>query len=126
LGDQLEYQNNLAQLQAGVATQSLNDATLLGQQQLNENYNLAETNQQAYDSELPFVLQHAGQQQNSALDANDQTNIFETFLSGGNPGVAAAGVQSSAATAVAGDAQTASIANTITKTAGTVITGLFA
>jgi len=121
-----EYQNNIANLQAGIASQSLNDSTLLGSEQLNDEYQLASTENSQYDNEVQYIEQHAGTPQNSALDANDQTGLFATILSHGNPSVAQSSVQSSAASAVAGDTETASNIASVTKLGSSIITGLFA
>jgi hypothetical protein len=121
LADTLEYQNNVANLQHDIASQGLQDSTVLGQQELNENYNL----QTQYNQQVQYVLANAGSKQNSALDATDQTSIFQTVLSHGNPNVAVAGVNSSAAAAVAGDTQLATTATAIAGGASSILTGLF-
>ena len=96
------YQLGVAQLQAGVATAGLTDAT-----------NLATNQQNITASTLPYILDHAGDQKNSALDATDQTGIFQTILSGGNSTVAATGTAVSGGAANSGNAATASATKSI-------------
>jgi hypothetical protein len=85
---------------------------------------LASQQQAAYDTEIPYIVQNAGDQKNSALDATDQTSIFQTILSGGNAGVAAAGTAASSTANVAGEAQTGSILGQISKLGTAIGAGL--
>jgi hypothetical protein len=85
---------------------------------------LASQQQAAYDTEIPYIVQNAGDQKNSALDATDQTSIFQTILSGGNAGVAAAGTAASSTANVAGEAQAGSILGQISKLGTAIGAGL--
>jgi hypothetical protein len=96
----------VADLQAGIEGQSINAATGLAYQQLTDE-----------ESNINSIIPLAGQQKNSGLDATDQTGIFQTILSNGNAGVAAAGTQGSSANAITGS-------NNSTKTTGTLIGGI--
>jgi hypothetical protein len=114
-----------AQIQAGVSDLAIGDATTIAGQQTQDAYNLDLTNDEAYDAEIPYITQNAGDQKNSLIDATDQTGIFQTILSQGNPGVASVGTSASSSadksantTAVA---QTASIASGLTS----ITNGLF-
>ena len=109
------------QINAGVLEQANNNATAsaisqqgytygttvanltagLGSQALNESYNLQIQNQTAYNSQIPYIVANAGDQKNSALDATDQTSLFQTILSQGNAGVASIGSAGSSSTATA-------------------------
>jgi hypothetical protein len=109
-----------AQIQAGVADLGLGDALTLAQQQESDQYNLTSQNETAYDAEIPYVVQHAGQKQNSIIDATDQTSLFQTVLAQGNPTVATAGT--SATSTVARGSQAASTATNTSIASG--ISGL--
>lgn len=113
-----------AQIQAGVTDLGIGDALTLAQQQENDAYNLTSQNDVAFDAEIPYIVQNAGDQKNSIIDATDQTSLFQTVLSQGNPAVAAAGTGASAGVGTAGvaanAATTSSIANALTK----ITTGL--
>ena len=85
-----------AQIAAGVTDLGLGDALTLAQQQENDAYNLTSQNDSAYDSEIPYIVENAGDEKNSLIDATDQTSLFQTVLSQGNPTVAAAGTGASA------------------------------
>lgn len=115
---------NLAAFQSQLAEQGS-----IAQQTLGIAGTLAEQQQAAYDSQIPYIVTHAGQQQNSALDATDQTSIFQTILSGGNAGVAATGTAASASAAASGNAanasQIASITGGIAKIGSAIAGGLF-
>ena len=108
--------NNNATALAATQIQT-NASTTLGLTSLEDATTLAQQQQATYASQLPYIEANAGDQKNSALDATDQTALFQTILSGGNPSVAAAGTGASASTAASGNA--ASAAKT-----GSVISGL--
>lgn len=112
LEDNDTYQQNITTLQAGVASQGLTDETGLATQELDTS-----------SSNDAYILSHAGEQENSGLDATDQTALFAAIL---NPN--AAGSVGSASSSVANNATnaTASIANTATKAGSSLLSGLFA
>lgn len=96
------------QIAAGVTDLGIGDALTLATQQENDAYNLTSANDEAYNQEIPYIVQNAGDQKNSLIDATDQTSLFQTVLSQGNPTVAAGGTAASAsADKVAGTVQTA-------------------
>lgn len=114
-----------AQITAGTNNLALADALTLAQQQEADTYNLTATNNEAYNAEIPYIVTHAGQKQNSLIDATDQTTLFQTALAHGNPAVASVG--SSASTSANTNAVT-SLNNRTTSiaSAGTsLLTGLF-
>lgn len=115
--------NNSTSLQG--LEDTLTEQGAIAQQTLGIAGTLAEDQQTAFDSQIPYIVQNAGDQKNSALDATDQTSIFQTILSGGNPGVAVAGTAASASTANSGNASTASIINSISKLGTSIGAGLF-
>jgi hypothetical protein len=88
--------------QGAIAQQSLGIAGTLAQQQ--------QVNQQA---NVNAIIPLAGQQKNSALDAVNQTTLFQTILSGGNPAVAATGSGASVNAAASGNALTGTIVSGI-------------
>jgi hypothetical protein len=90
-----------AQIQAQVANNTINSSLTLAQQQEQDAYNINSATSEAYNTQIPYIVQKAGQQQNSALDATDQTGIFQTILAHGNPSVASVGSSGSSGTAVA-------------------------
>jgi hypothetical protein len=115
----LNYQQQIAALQAGIASQGL---TIAG--------NLAESEQSDYEQNVQAILPNVGKAYNSALDANNALALQETILASGNPAVAAAGVASST-TATASGNQTGlgtinAIVNGVTNLGTTVSKGLFA
>ena len=95
---------------AGVTDTAVGDALTLAQQQELDNYNLTSESNAAYDAEIPTIVQKAGNAQNSIIDATDQTGIFQTILSKGNPSVAA--TASSGSTSEGSVATNASVAKT--------------
>lgn len=99
--------------QRDVALTTLSDATILAQGQ-----------QASYNSVLPYILQHAGDQKNSALDAADQTALFQTILSGGNPGVAVSGNTTTSGVVSSGNATKASITNSLVGGIASIAKGL--
>ena len=109
----IENANNNATSLAGFVDQ-LNAQGQIAAQSLNIAGGLATTQQQQYAQEVSQIIPLAGQQKNSALDATDQTSLFQTILSGGNPSVAAAGTNASASAANSGNAASASKVNSIT------------
>jgi hypothetical protein len=119
LQDQLNYGTGIATLQAGLQSQGLTEAATLTSQQMAQQLQLDNT-----------IIPLAGQQKNSALDATDQTSLFQTILANGNPNVAAAGTAASASATAAGDNASAnifgSVVNGITKIGTTVASGLLA
>lgn len=125
LADTLEYQNNVANLQHDIAAQSLQDSTTLGQQELSYNYSLQTQQNTQYDAAAAYIEQHAGQKQNSALDATDQTTLFQTILARGNPNVAVAGINAGSTANVAGDMQNAANVSAIANATSRTLVGLF-
>lgn len=113
-----------AQIAAGVTDLGLGDALTLAQQQENDAYNLTEQNDSAYDSEIPYIVQNAGDQKNSLIDATDQTSLFQTVLSQGNPTVAAAGTGASASADSSSNALTSSQTTSISSALSKITTGL--
>jgi hypothetical protein len=107
--------NNAAAIAADQIVTSAN--TTLGLASLNDATGLAQQQQTDFEANVNNIIPLAGQQKNSALDATDQTSLFQTILSGGNAGVASAGTAASASATASGNA--ASVAKT-----GGVITGL--
>lgn len=103
--------NNQTSLAAFLA--QLKEQGTIAQQTLGIAGNLAQQQETAFDSQIPYIVQHAGDQKNSGLDATNQTSIFQTILSGGNPNVAAAGTTASGAVAINGNNTGASITNSI-------------
>lgn len=114
-GQQYGYLTNQSNNATAVSLTSLNDETELDTQ--------AQANALAIANQ---VIPLAGQQKNSALDATDQTDLFETLLSGGSASVAAAGVAGSSNAVVAGDNQNSAIINGVASTASKALLGLFA
>lgn len=104
--------------QGAIATQSLTIAGGLATQQ-----------QQLDQLNINAIIPLAGQQKNSALDATNQTTLFQTILAHGNPTVAAYGTQASSTAAVSGNnanaSNVASITAGITKLGSSLIGGLF-
>lgn len=131
--DQLEgIENNnqtavdLSGQQYGYATDELNDATSINLAGLTDQTQLETTAQNNQLQLEKTIIPLAGQQKNSALDANDQTSIFQTILSGGNAGVAEEGDLGSAASVAAGDNAATSTNKAIIGGASSVLSGLFA
>lgn len=115
-GQQYDYQNNLADLNAGIESESLQDQTTLLTQQQSNQLTLSQQ-----------IIPLAGKQQNSALDAEDQTNLFATVLANGNPSVASSAIQGSTQAVISGNNTGATAI--ITNLAGTIAkagAGLFA
>lgn len=135
--DQLAAQENnnattvtLSGQQYGYATDELNDATAVNLTALSDQTTLeTQAQQNAYNLD-EYILPLAGQQKNSALDASDQTSIFQTILAGGNAGVAAAGDELSGQADQAGDQQATNTDSAIisgaSKITSSLLTGLFA
>lgn len=126
------------QINSGVIENANNNATALAateytvgtqgsiaSQALTYGYQLSKQAQDTYAAQLPYIESQAGREYNSALDANNANAIFQTILSGGNPGVATAGVGSSAATAASGNAAMASEVGSVTSGLATIVKGLF-
>jgi hypothetical protein len=113
-GQQYDYLSNTATLQAGVDTTELNDATTVETQAQKNQLALAQT-----------IIPLAGQQKNSALDATDQTALFQTILSGGNAGVAASGNVATSTADTSGNGQLAGVLKTVSPIL-TAASGLFA
>ena len=114
-----------AQIAAGVTDLGLGDALTLAQQQENDAYNLTSQNDSAYDSEIPYIVENAGDEKNSLIDATDQTSLFQTVLSQGNPTVAAAGTGASASADSNANATTAAQTTSIASSLSKITTGLF-
>ena len=141
--DQYQFEENTTQMQdnvleeqinSGVLENANNNATALGAVQIQAGVagkeidaatGLATNAQNIYAENLPYILTHAGAPQNSALDATDQTAIFETVLSGGNPNVASAGTAGSTTVAVSGNQTQASIVGSLTSGLAALSKGLF-
>jgi len=120
----IENANNNATSLAGFVDQ-LNAQGAIAAQSLNIAGGLATTQQQQYAQEVSQIIPLAGQQKNSALDATDQTSLFQTILSGGNASVAAAGTNASASAANSGNAAGASKFNSITNGITSLASGFF-
>jgi len=101
------------QYQSGVASQSISAATQLALAQQND-----------FETNVDQIIPLAGQQKNSALDATNQTSLFESILSNGNPGVATAGVSASASTAASGNSASAANVASISSGVSKIISGL--
>ena len=125
----LSYQQQIANLQAGIASQGLTISGNLAQQQEADASNYAQQLEANYEANVKAVLPNVGKAYNSGLDANNALALQETILSGGNPGVAAAGIQSSSTATVSGNQTGAailqSIINSAAKFGTTVATGAF-
>ena len=126
------------QINAGVEENANNNATnlaatsivtgantTLGLASLNDATGLAEQQQTDFENNVNNIIPLAGQQKNSALDATDQTSLFQTILAGGNSGVATAGVGASASTAASGNAASAAKVGSVTSGISSLLTGLF-
>lgn len=148
-GDQItaNYQIGVAQLQndsntmndvtglaetniaAGVSNYNTAAQTQIANTVVNDSYNIAQSKQNAVNSELGYITQHAGDQKNSALDATDQTSVFQTILSGFSPSVASTGTAASASTASSGNAASTAkfgaVASTISNLGNSIAGGLF-
>jgi len=119
----VENANNNATALAGL--ESNNAVTYgLGSQTIGAGLTLAQQQQQNFETNVQAIAPLAGQQKNSALDATNQTAIFQTILSNGNPGVAASGNGATSTAAVSGNNAGASIINGVTSTIGSVAKGL--
>jgi hypothetical protein len=120
----VENANNNA---SAVAALSITTAanTTLGLASLNDATSLAQTQQSNYEANVNNIIPLAGQQKNSALDATDQTTLFQTILSGGNAGVAATGSSASASTAASGNSASVSKVGSVTSGLSSLISGLF-
>jgi hypothetical protein len=126
----LDYQQEIAAMQAGIASQGLTIAGNIAEQQESDASTLAETQASNYESNVQAILPNVGKAYNSGLDANNALALQETILAGGNPSVAAAGVASSTTAATSGNqtglATLNTIVNGVTGLGKTVATGLFA
>lgn len=115
-GQQYGYQSHLADLNAGIESEGLQDETSLLQQQQQNQLTLSQQ-----------IIPLAGQQKNSALDATDQTALFATVLSGGNPGVASTAIQGSTNAAISGNnTGIGAIISSVASSASKAALGLFA
>ena len=115
----LNYQQSIAVMQATLASQGLTEAS-----------DLAEKQQSDFETNVQAILPTAGKAYNSGLDANNALALQQTILTGGNPGVAAAGIRSSSTAVVSGNqsgVQTLqAIINRVTNLGNTAAKGLFA
>lgn len=115
----LAYQKYLAGLQAGIASQGI---TVAG--------GIASQEESDYETNVQAILPNVGKAYNSGLDANNALALQETILARGNPGVAAAGVQSSTTATTSGNqtglATLNAILSAVTSGTKTVANGLFA
>jgi hypothetical protein len=115
----LNYQQTIAGMQATLASQGLTEAS-----------DLAEKQQSDFETNVQAILPNAGKAYNSALDANNALALQQTILTGGNPGVAAAGIGSSSTAVVSGNQTGVATINSILagvqNLGKTVSTGLFA
>lgn len=117
---------DLSGQQYAYATDELDDATNINLTALGDQTQLetqAQKNQLALEQ---TIIPLAGQQKNSALDATDQTTLFQTILAGGNAGVAEAGDLGSTVANQSGNSQLAGIIAPIAKPIGSILSGLFA
>lgn len=101
---QANYQQNIAQMQAGLLSQNM-------------------TNQQAINT---AVLAKAGQSYNTREDADRATAIEQTLISGGSPYVAASGNNLILSGETSGNASTTAMWNSLSNIAGAVAGGFFA
>lgn len=128
--DALENNNStsvtLSGQQYGYLNNELDDATAVNLTQLGDATTLETQAQQNQLNLYNEIIPLAGQQKNSALDATDQTSLFQTILAGGNAGVAAAGDSVSGTSAVSGNNQAAGIINAVSKPISSIVSGLFA
>jgi hypothetical protein len=100
--------------------------TTLGLASLNDATGLAQEQQTNFETNVNNIIPLAGQQKNSALDATDQTSLFQTILSGGNSSVASTGTSASASTAASGNAASVSKVGSVTSGLTSLLSGLFA
>ena len=119
--------NNNATALAGL--ESNNALTYgLGSQTISAGYNLAQTQQANFQQNVQTIVPLAGQQKNSALDANNQTALFQTILANGNPGVAASGNAATTSAVISGNnsgvANTAAIVGGVSGVVNNVAKGL--
>jgi membrane-associated protease RseP (regulator of RpoE activity) len=119
-----ENANNNATSLAGLVDQ-LNAQGDIASQTIAAATGLASQQQADYQSDVQQILPLAGQQKNSALDATDQTALFQTILSGGNPAVAVSGNTATSTATVSGNGQASSILNSISKLGSSIGAGLF-
>lgn len=119
-------QVSLSGQQYAYANNELNDATAINLTQLSDATTLETQAQQNQLNLYQEIIPLAGQQKNSALDATDQTSLFQTILAGGNAGVAVAGDSVSGSSVISGNNQAAGILGTVAKPISSILTGLFA
>jgi hypothetical protein len=113
------------QIGAGVTDLALGDSLTLAQQQESDQYNLSATNESAYDAEIPYITQNAGDQKNSITDADNQTALFQSILAQGNPTVATSGNAVTASTGAAAIRNTTATNTSIASGLAGITTGLF-
>ncbi len=128
------------QINSGVVEQANNNATALAASQIQTNAQqaiasqtiagataLAQQQQSNFQQNVSSIIPLAGQQKNSALDATNQTALFQTILANGNPGVASSGNAATATSAVSGNNQgnIAAITSGASSAFNGVMTGLF-
>jgi len=119
-----ENANNNATALAG--TEYVTGAqTTLGLASLSDATTLATQQQSDFEQNVETIIPLAGQQKNSALDATDQTGLFASILSNGNPSVAAGATSASASAAASGNAAGVATVGTVVSGLGSVIKGLF-
>lgn len=138
--NQLVYAQNIQSLQDSVLMDQIDQQTIqlansnsttldAFKSQLAAATGLAYQQQNNWQTNVAAMLPLAGQQKNSALDANNQTSLFQTILSGGNPNVAASGNYVSYGTAASGDAASASkiasISSAVSKIGTAIAGGVF-
>ncbi len=115
----LTYQQYIAGLQAGIASQGIAVAGSLASQEESD-----------YEQNVQAVLPNVGKAYNSGLDANNALALQETILAHGNPTVAVAGVNSSTTATTSGNQTGLStlnaILNSVTSGTKTIANGLFA
>lgn len=121
----VENANNNATSLAGGEYQ-IGAQTTIASQGLTEAEKLASQQQTQYANEVNMIVPLAGQQKNSALDAQDQTSLFQTILSGGNPSVAVSGNNATSTSVVSGNNAGASKVGTISSGISNLLSGLFA
>lgn len=120
-----ENANNNATSLAALVDQ-LNAQGQIATQVIGDSYNLSTQQQQYTEENTQALIPTFGKQYNSGLDASAAAAETLTVLSGGNPGVAGAGVVGTSSVANTGTISNASIINSISKLGASIGAGLLA
>lgn len=134
----MQQQVQDAAISAASYQKTIDDATINAQtyasaqienKYLDYSHDLATTAESNYEANVQAIIPHAGDKKNSALDATDQTALFQTILASGNPSVAATGTSASASADASGNgasvAKTTAIAGAVSGIAQSIVKGLF-